>query len=159
MPWRKGFNHLSPKQPEPAEQKEPDTMTAKRILVLVAATAALVLGAETLEEINARLTVLGAEQIQLHGDTKDIAEALDRAFKSQKYDTPEMKKIRKEIDALQRQIDAAQAELRKKFEELPEFRGQVATVSTNAVRLRELAAERNRLYRVREQLGKDAAQQ
>ncbi len=134
-------------------------MTAKRILVLVAATAALVLGAETLEEINARLTVLGAEQIQLHGDTKDIAEALDRAFKSQKYDTPEMKKIRKEIDALQRQIDAAQAELRKKFEELPEFRGQVATVSTNAVRLRELAAERNRLYRVREQLGKDAAQQ
>ena len=134
-------------------------MTAKRIIVLVAATVALVLGAETLEEINARLTVLGAEQIQLHGDTKDIAEALDRAFVSQKYDTPEMKEIRKEIDALQRQIEAAQAELRKKFEELPEFRGQVATVSTNAVRLRELAAERNRLYREREKLAKDAAQQ
>ena len=134
-------------------------MTAKRIIILVATTAALVLGAETLEEINARLTVLGAEQIQLHGDTKDIAEALDRAFKSQKYDTPEMKDIRKEIDALQRQIEAAQTELRKKFEELPEFRGQVATVSTNALRLRELAAERNRLYRAREQLGKAAAQQ
>ena len=134
-------------------------MTAKRIIVLVAATAALVLGAETLEEINARLTVLGAEQIQLHGDTKDIAEALDRAFTSQKYDTPEMKELRKEIDALQRQIEAAKAELRKKFEELPEFRGQVATVSTNAVRLRELAAERNRLYRAREQLTKNAAQQ
>ncbi len=134
-------------------------MTAKRITILVAATAALVLGAETLEEINARLTVLGAEQIQLHGDTKDVAEALDRAFKSQKYDTPEMKELRKEIDALQRQIEAAQAELRKKFEELPEFRSQVATVSTNVVRLRELAAERNRLYRAREQLGKDAAQQ
>ena len=134
-------------------------MTAKRIIVLAAATAALVLGAETLEEINARLTVLGAEQIQLHGDTKDIAEALDRAFTSQKYDTPEMKEIRKEIDALQRQIEAAKAELRKKFEELPEFRGQVATVSTNAVRLRELAAERNRLYRAREQLTKNAAQQ
>lgn len=133
-------------------------MSAKRIIVLVAATVALVLGAETLEEINARLTVLGAEQIQLHGDTKDIAEALDRAFMSQKYDTPEMKDIRKEIDALQRQIEAAQAELRKKFEELPEFRGQVATVSTNAVRLRELAAERNRLYRAREKLAKDAAQ-
>ena len=134
-------------------------MTAKRIIVLAAATAAPVLGAETLEEINARLTVLGAEQIQLHGDTKDIAEALDRAFTSQKYDTPEMKEIRKEIDALQRQIEAAKAELRKKFEELPEFRGQVATVSTNAVRLRELAAERNRLYRAREQLTKNAAQQ
>ena len=134
-------------------------MTAKRLIVLVAATTALMLGAETLEEINARLTVLGAEQIQLHGDTKDIAEALDRAFASQKYDTPEMKELRKEIDALQRQIEAAQAELRKKFEELPEFRSQVATVSTNVVRLRELAAERNRLYRAREQLGKDAAQQ
>ena len=134
-------------------------MTAKRITILVAATAALVLGAETLEEINARLTVIGAEQIQLQGDTKGVAEALDRAFKSQKYDTPEMKELRKEIDALQRQIEAAQAELRKKFEELPEFRDQAATVSTNVVRLRELAAERSRLYRAREQLGKDAVQQ
>jgi len=134
-------------------------MTAKRITTLVAATAALILGAETLEEINARLTVIGAEQIQLQGDTKGVAEALDRAFKSQKYDTPEMKELRKEIDALQRQIEAAQAELRKKFEELPEFRDQAATVSTNVVRLRELAAERSRLYRAREQLGKDAVQQ
>ena len=134
-------------------------MTAKRITTLVAATAALMLGAETLEEINARLTVIGAEQIQLQGDTKGVAEALDRAFKSQKYDTPEMKELRKEIDALQRQIEAAQAELRKKFEELPEFRDQAATVSTNVVRLRELAAERSRLYRAREQLGKDAVQQ
>jgi peptidoglycan hydrolase CwlO-like protein len=129
-------------------------MTAKGLITLVATSAALVLGAETLEEINAKLTVLGAEQIQLAEDTKDIAESLDRAFKSTKHDTPEMREIRKEIDALQRQIRAAEAELRKKFEELPQFRGQVAMVSTNAVRLRALANERDRLYREREAIWK-----
>ncbi len=129
-------------------------MKAKRLIVLAVASAALVLGAETLEEINAKLTDLGAEQIQLAGDTKDIKEALDRAFNSQKHDTPEMKEIRKEIDSLQRQIQAAQDELRKKFEELPQFRAQVATVSTNAVRLRALAQERARLRREREAIWK-----
>jgi chromosome segregation ATPase len=129
-------------------------MKAKRLIVIAAASAAFVLGAETLEEINAKLTVLGAEQIQLAGDTKDIKEALERAFRSEKHDTPEMKQIRKEIDALQRQIEAAKDELRKKFEELPQFRGQVATVSTNAVRLRALAQERARLQREREAIWK-----
>ena len=127
-------------------------MTTKRLIVFAAASAALVLGAETLEEINAKLTMLGSEQIQLAEDTKDIKEALDRAFSSQKHDTPEMKEIRKEIDSLQRQIEAAEAELRKKFEELPQFRDQVATVSTNAVRLRALARERDRLYRERQRI-------
>ncbi len=129
-------------------------MTAKRILVLAAAFAAIFLGAETLEEINAKLTELGAEQIQLAGDTKDIKEALDRAFHSQKYDTPEMRQLRKEIDALRRQIDAAEEELRRKFEELPQFRDQIATVSTNAVRLHALADERARLQREREAIWK-----
>ena len=127
-------------------------MTAKKLIALAVASAALVLGAETLEEINAKLTTLGAEQIQLAGDTKDIKEALERAFRSQKHDTPEMKKIREEIDALQRQIYAAQAELRRKFEELPEFRDQVATVQTNSVRLRALGNERARLFQARERL-------
>ena len=127
-------------------------MTTKRLIVFAAASAALVLGAETLEEINAKLTMLGSEQIQLAEDTKDIKEALDRAFSSQKHDTPEMKEIRKEIDALQRQLEAAEAELRKKFEELPQFRDQVATVSTNAVRLHALARERDRLYRERQRI-------
>ena len=86
---------------------------------------------------------------------KDIKEALDRAFRSKKHDTPEMKEIRKEIDALQRQLEAAEAELRKKFEELPQFRDQVATVSTNAVHLRALARERERLYRERERISAD----
>ena len=130
-------------------------MTTKRLIVFAAASAALVLGAETLEEINAKLTKLGAEQIQLAEDTKDIREALDRAFRSKKHDTPEMKEIRKEIDALQRQLEAAEAELRKKFEELPQFRDQVATVSTNAVRLRALAHARERLYRERERISAD----
>ncbi len=129
-------------------------MTAKKLIALAVASAALVLGAETLEEINAKLTTLGAEQIQLAGDTKDIKEALERAFRSQKHDTPEMKKIREEIDALQRQIYAAQAELRRKFEELPEFRDQVATVQTNSVRLRALGNERARLFQAREALQK-----
>ena len=124
----------------------------KRLFLLLAATAAFALRAETVEEINAKLTELGAEQIQLSGDTKDIREALERAFRSQKHDSPEMKEIRKEIDALQRQIDAAQAELRRKFEELPEIRDQVATVRTNAVRLRALGNERGRLLRERERL-------
>ena len=127
-------------------------MTAKRIIVMAAASAALVLGAETLEEINAKLTDLGAEQIQLASDTQDVREALERAFRSQKHDTPEMKEIRKEIDTLQRQLEAAQAELRKKFEELPQFRGQFATVSTNAVRLRALAQERARLQSERQRI-------
>ena len=129
-------------------------MTTKRLIVFAAASAALVLGAETLEEINAKLTQLGAEQIQLAGDTKDMAESLERAFNSKKHDTPEMKQIRKEIDTLQRQLEAAEAELRKKFEELPQFRDQVATVSTNAVRLRALARERGRLEREREAIWK-----
>ncbi len=129
-------------------------MTSKRIIVLTVAFAALVLGAETLEEINAKLTDLGAEQIQLAGDTKDIKEALNRAFHSQKYDTPEMKQLRKEIDALRRQIDAAEEELRRKFEELPQFRDQVATISTNVVRLRALANERARLQRERDAIWK-----
>ncbi len=125
-------------------------MKATRLIILAAASAALVLGAETLEEINAKLGSLGAEQIQLAGDTQVIKEALERAFRSEKHDTPEMKEIRKEIDALQRQIEAAKNELRKKFEELPQFRDQVATVSTNAVRLRALASERIRLQRERD---------
>ncbi len=129
-------------------------MTSKRIIFLAAASAALVLGAETLEEINAKLTELGAEQIQLAGDTKDIAESLDRAFRSKKHDTPEMKQIRKEIDMLQRQLEAAETELRRRFEELPQFRVQVATVNTNAVRLRALAQERARLQREREAIQK-----
>ena len=129
-------------------------MKAKRLIVIAAVSAAFVLGAETLEEINAKLTDLGAEQIQLAGDTKDIKEALDRAFYSKKYDTPEMKQLRKEIYALQRQLEAAEDELRKKFEELPQFRDQVATVSTNAVRLRALAQERARLQREREAIWK-----
>ena len=129
-------------------------MTAKRLIVLAGASVALVLGAETLEEINAKLTKLGAEQIQLAEDTKDIAASLDRAFRSKKHDTPEMKEIRKEIDALQRQLEAAEAELRKKFEELPQFRDQITTVSTNAVRLRALARERERLQREREAIWK-----
>ncbi len=127
-------------------------MNKKRLLLIAAATAAFALGAETLDEINARLTTLGAEQIQLHGDTKDVAEALDRAFMSGKYDTPEMKELRKKIDALKREIAATQRELRKQFDELPEFRDQVATVSTNKVRLRALANERGRLQRERERL-------
>ncbi len=131
-------------------------MTAKRLIVLATVSVTLVLGAETLEEINAKLTKLGSEQIQLADDTKDIREALDRAFTSKKHDTPEMKEIRKEIDALQRQLEAAEAELRKKFEELPQFRDQVATVSTNAVRLRALAHERARLQREREAIWKAA---
>lgn len=125
-------------------------MKAKRLIVLAAASAAFVLGAETLEEINARLGDLGGEQIQLAGDTQVMKEALERAFRSEKHDTPEMKEIRKEIDSLQRQLEAAKDELRKKFEELPQFRDQVATVSTNAVRLRALAQERARLQRERE---------
>ena len=129
-------------------------MTAKRLIAIAAATTALVLGAETLEQINAKLTDLGAEQIQLAGDTQDIKEALERAFRSKKHDTPEMKQIRKEIDTLQRQLEAAEDELRKKFEELPQFREQVATVSTNAVRLRALAQERARLQREREAIWK-----
>ena len=127
-------------------------MTAKRLIVLATVSVTLVLGAETLEEINAQLTKLGAEQIQLAEDTKDIKEALDRAFRREKHDTPEMKEIRKEIDALRRQIEAAEAELRKKFEELPQFRDQIATVNTNAVRLRALASERDRLYRERQRI-------
>ena len=130
-------------------------MTVKRLIVLATVSVTLVLGAETLEEINAKLTKLGSEQIQLAEDTKDIKEALDRAFRSKKHDTPEMKEIRREIDALQRQLEAAEAELRKKFEELPQFRDQVATVSTNAVRLRALARERERLYRDRERISAD----
>ena len=125
-------------------------MKAKRLIVLAAASAAFVLGAETLEEINARLGDLGGEQIQLAGDTQVIKESLERAFRSEKHDTPEMKEIRKEIDSLQRQLEAAKDELRKKFEELPQFRDQVATVSTNAVRLRALAQERARLQRERD---------
>lgn len=129
-------------------------MTAKGIIALAAASAALVLGADTLEEINAKLTDIGAEQIQLAGDTKDIKEALDRAFRSESHDTPEMKQIRKEIDALRRRIDAAEEELRRKFEELPQFREQVATVSTNSARLHALAIERARLQREREAIRK-----
>ncbi len=127
-------------------------MNMKRLLVLATATAAFALGAETLEEINARLTTLGAEQIQLHGDTKDMADALDRAFQSGKHDTPEMKELRKKIDTLRVEIAAIQTELRKKFDELPEFRDQVATVSTNAVRLRAISNERRRLFQERESL-------
>lgn len=134
-------------------------MNAKRILVLTAATAAFALGAATLEEINARLTVLGAEQIQLHGDTKDIAEALDREFRSARHDTPEMNALRQRIDALRREIEFAEAELRQKFDELPQFRDKVATVSTNAVRLRAIANERGRLLREREAITKAAEQQ
>ena len=85
-------------------------MNAKRILILAAATAAFALGAATLEEINARLTVLGAEQIQLHGDTKDIAEALDREFRSARHDKPELKALRLRIDELRREIEVAEAE-------------------------------------------------
>ena len=133
-------------------------MNAKRIVVFAAATAALALGAATLEEINARLTVLGAEQIQLHGDTKDIAEALDREFRSARHDTPEMKALRLRIDALKREIESAEAELRQKFEELPQFHDKVATVSTNAVRLRALANERGQLLREREAIMKAAEQ-
>ena len=129
-------------------------MNAKRILVLVTATAALALGAETLEEINARLTVLGADQIQLHGDTKDIAEALDREFRSARHDTPEMKVLRNRIAEMKREVEAAEAELRRKFEELPQFRDKVATVNTNVVRIRAIAAERNRLLREREAMTK-----
>ena len=129
-------------------------MTVKRFIVLATVSVTLALGAETLEEINAKLTELGAEQIQLVEDTKDIKESLDRAFRSQKHDTPEMKEIRKEIDALQRQLEAAEADLRKKFEELPQFRDQVSTVSTNVVRIRALARERDRLYREREAIWK-----
>ena len=134
-------------------------MNAKRILVLAAATAAFALGAATLEEINARLTVLGAEQIQLHGDTKDIAEALDREFRSARHDTPEMNALRQRIDALRREIEFAEAELRQKFDELPQFRDKVATVSTNAVRLRAITNERGRLLREREAITKAAEQQ
>ncbi len=127
-------------------------MSMKRLLLVAAATTAFALGAETLDEINARLSTLGAEQIQLHGDTKDIAEALDRAFQSGKHDTPEMKELRKKIDALKREIAATQRELRKQFDELPEFRDQVSTVSTNKVRLRAMSNERGRLLRERERL-------
>ena len=134
-------------------------MNAKRIFVLAAVTVALTLGAETLDEINARLTVLGAEQIQLHGDTRDIAEALDREFKSGRHDTPEMKEMRLRIEALRREIEFAEAELRKKFEELPQFRDKAATVSTNYVRLRALAYERGRLLREREAITKAAGSQ
>ena len=134
-------------------------MNAKRILVLAAATAAFALGAATLEEINARLTVLGAEQIQLHGDTKDIAEALDREFRSARHDTPEMKALRQRIEDMKNEVAAAEAELRRQFNALPQFRDKAAMVSTNAVRLRAIANERGRLLREREAITKAAEQQ
>ena len=83
-----------------------------------------------------------------------------KTARSKEFMTPEgMQKAyetcqREEIDALQRQIYAAQAELRRKFEELPEFRDQVATVQTNSVRLRALGNERARLFQAREALQK-----
>ena len=133
-------------------------MTMKPLLLLAAgALAGALAGAATPEEITARLTAIGAEQIQLQGDTKDIAEALDRAFRSGRHDTPEMKELRRKIDALQRELEATQAELRRQFEALPAFSGQVATVSTNAVRLRALADERRRLVREREAASKTDA--
>ena len=65
-----------------------------------------------------------------------------------------MKVLRNRIAEMKREVEAAEAELRRKFEELPQFRDKVATVNTNVVRIRAIAAERNRLLREREAMTK-----
>lgn len=126
-----------------------------RFFAIFAITATVViLNAGQLEEIEAKLVKVGAEQLQLHGDTRNAAEKLDQEFRSGKYDTEEMKALRQRIEELKEEIRKTNAELRQKFDELPQFKDQVATVNTNFARVRELGIERQRLLQEREKLQK-----
>lgn len=113
--------------------------------------------AETLEEVNARLSAIGAEQIDLGDEAKDAYEAIERKFRTGRLDTPKMKELRRQIDMLQRTLKATEDELRAAFEEIPEVKEATEKLGAKTARLKELSAERARLLTLRRELTASAA--
>ena len=122
------------------------------IAIFAAAMATAGLGAATVAEINERIGELGAKQIELGDATRDAAKALDNEFASGRHDTPEMKELRGRIEEISRELAAAKAELRAKFDALPQFRERAAAVATNTAALKAMAAERAELLKQRAEL-------
>lgn len=131
-------------------------MNARTIFatVAIALLSAAILRAETLEEVNAKLNAIGAEQIDLGGETKDARDALDRKLRNGTLDTPEMKEIRRQIEILRRSLKSAEDELQAAFEAIPEVKSAMDELSTKTSRQKELQQERARLLKLREQLMK-----
>lgn len=122
--------------------------------VAIALLSAAILRAETLEEVNAKLSAIGAEQIDLGDETKDAREALDRKLRKGSLDTPEMKEIRRQIEILRRSLKSAEDELQAAFEAIPEVKSAMDELSTKTSRQKALQQERARLLKLREQLMK-----
>lgn len=122
------------------------------VLAAAALFAQAVVMAETLEEVNARLSAIGAEQIDLGDEAKDESAAIERQFRSGKLDTPKMKELRRQIDMLQRTLKATEDELRAAFEEIPEVKEAMEKLGTKTSRLKELQTERGRLLMLRKEL-------
>lgn len=117
-----------------------------------AAAFAALAGAQSLEEINAQLTKIGAEQIELRSATRDISEKMQEKMSSREFDTEEIKALRAKVDQLRTQYRAARDELAKQLAALPEFRDDHAIVTNNIAKMNALALQRKELIQKRNAL-------
>lgn len=142
------------------------------IALAVTAIAFSSVRAETLAEIAAKLTEIGAEQIELAETAKDEFTGIERKFKTGALDTPEMKETRRRVESLRTSIfvteheqnptndvtvlrfalTAAEAELRKAFLEIPEVKTAMEALTAKDAKMKELKAERDRLVALRQKL-------
>ena len=118
----------------------------------LAATFAALAGAQSLEEINAELSKIGAEQIELRSATRDLSEKMQEKMNSGKFDTEEIKALRAKVDALRSQYRDARAELSKQLAALPEFKGDHDIVTNNFAKMNALAMRRRELIQMRNAL-------
>ena len=124
----------------------------KTTIAIFAATFAVLAGAQSLEEINAQLTKIGAEQIELRSATRDLSEKMQEKMNSRKFDTEEIKALREKVDELRAQYRDARAELAKQLAELPEFKDDHAVVTNNIAKMDALALQRQKLIQMRNAL-------
>ena len=132
----------------------------KKPMILIAALAVAVgstLYAESLKEINERMTKLGSEMMDLRGEISDEAQALEMEYVSGKHDTPEMKEMRAKSDKLRQELIMLEKDLRGKFNALPEFSERVAKFKVKQANYSKMRRERQALFEKRKAIFAEAA--
>lgn len=107
-------------------------MSNKSTLFFVISLFAIPLFAGEIDDINAEINKIGAEMITLGGETRDLRESLDETFASGKFDTPEMKTIRKQIFAQRISLIKDTSTVSAKFKSIPEIAAKYAAVEKAA---------------------------
>lgn len=81
----------------------------------------LPLSAGEIEEINSEINKIGAEMITLGGESRELQEDINSKFSSGKFDTQEMKILRKKILSRRIQLIKDSSDATREFRAIPEI--------------------------------------